>query len=68
MMAIAAAVKLTDGGPVFYRQTRLALNGAPFTILKFRTMHDGAERDLGAVWSVPGDPRCTGIGGFLRRL
>jgi len=68
MMAITAALKMTDGGPVFYRQTRLSLNGAPFAILKFRTMHDGAERHLGPVWSVPRDPRCTKIGGLLRRL
>src|SRR4029077_3862140 len=53
---------------VFYRQTRIGLHGQPFTIIKFRTMHKDAERDLGAVWSVPHDPRCTRVGYYLRRL
>src|SRR5262249_12252553 len=65
---IAAAVKLTDRGPIFYRQTRVGLDGGLFEIFKFRTMRDGAERDLGAVWSVQRDPRCTKVGGLLRRF
>jgi lipopolysaccharide/colanic/teichoic acid biosynthesis glycosyltransferase len=36
-------------------------------MIKFRTMHEDAERDLGAIWSVPRDPRCTRIGYLLRR-
>jgi lipopolysaccharide/colanic/teichoic acid biosynthesis glycosyltransferase len=68
MVAIAVAVKLTDGGPILYRQTRIGLNRTRFTILKFRTMTTEAERDLGAVWSVLRDSRCTRIGGLLRRL
>jgi lipopolysaccharide/colanic/teichoic acid biosynthesis glycosyltransferase len=68
LLIIAAAVKLTDGGSVLYRQTRVGLHRTPFVIFKFRTMHEGAERDLGPVWSVPRDPRCTKIGGLLRRL
>jgi lipopolysaccharide/colanic/teichoic acid biosynthesis glycosyltransferase len=67
LCAIAAAVKISDGGSVLYTQTRLGLNGRPFKIVKFRTMHPTAERDLGPVWSVPQDPRCTRIGGVLRR-
>lgn len=65
---VAVAVRLTDGGRVFYRQTRVGLGGRPFTIVKFRTMHERAERHLGAIWAVPGDPRCTKIGYSLRRL
>jgi undecaprenyl-phosphate glucose phosphotransferase len=64
---IAIAVRLTDGGPVFYRQIRVGLGERPFTIIKFRSMHQNAERDLGPIWSVPGDPRCTRIGYYLRR-
>jgi exopolysaccharide biosynthesis polyprenyl glycosylphosphotransferase len=64
---IALAVRLTDNGPVLYRQTRIGLLGRPFTIIKFRTMREDAERDLGAVWSVPHDPRCTSVGYYLRR-
>ena len=68
LASIAAIVKLTDGGPIFYRQVRLGLNERLFTIVKFRTMLVDAEKDLGAVWSVPHDPRCTGPGSWLRRL
>jgi len=64
---IALAVRLTDGGAVFYRQTRVGYLGRHFTIIKFRTMQEDAERDLGPIWSVPRDPRCTRIGYFLRR-
>jgi len=64
---IAAAVRMTDGGPILYRQTRVGLAGHRFTMIKFRTMPEDAERDLGAIWSVPSDPRCTSIGRSLRR-
>src|SRR5438093_12924247 len=43
LIAIAIAVKSSSSGPIFFRQVRLGLNGAPFQILKFRTMHPGAE-------------------------
>ena len=67
LLLIALAVKCSDGGSILYRQTRVGLDGRRFTIIKFRTMHENAERGLGAVWSVPGDPRCTAIGYCLRR-
>jgi len=64
---IAIVVRKTDGGPVFFRQVRVGFEGRRFTIIKFRTMYEEAERDLGPIWAVPGDPRCTRIGHFLRR-
>jgi exopolysaccharide biosynthesis polyprenyl glycosylphosphotransferase len=64
---IAAVIKFNDGGSIFYRQVRVGLDGRRFTILKFRSMAEDAESQLGAVWSVPHDPRCTRIGYFLRR-
>jgi len=67
LVLIAIAVRVTDGGTVLYRQRRVGLDGRRFTIVKFRTMQEDAERDLGAIWSVPGDPRCTRIGYYLRR-
>ena len=66
-LLIAFIVKLKDGGPVLYSQRRVGLNGKQFTVFKFRTMTDGAERELGPVWSVPNDPRCTRPGAWLRR-
>jgi Undecaprenyl-phosphate glucose phosphotransferase len=64
---IAALVRLTSSGPVFYRQERMGLDGKPFTILKFRSMQDDAERETGPVWAKADDPRVTGLGRFLRR-
>jgi undecaprenyl-phosphate glucose phosphotransferase len=64
---IAMAIYISDRGPVLYRQIRVGLHGRRFTIIKFRTMQENAERDLGAIWSVPRDPRCTRIGYYLRR-
>jgi exopolysaccharide biosynthesis polyprenyl glycosylphosphotransferase len=68
MGLIAAIVRLADSGPVLYRQTRVGLNGRRFTIIKFRTMSEDAERHLGPIWSVPNDPRCTRVGHYLRRF
>jgi len=67
LLLIAAAVWLNDRGSVLYRQIRVGLDGRRFTMFKFRTMKEDAESQLGAIWSVPGDPRCTRIGWFLRR-
>jgi lipopolysaccharide/colanic/teichoic acid biosynthesis glycosyltransferase len=66
--AIALIVRATGGGSVLYRQIRVGFQGRSFIIIKFRTMHDSAERDLGPIWSVPKDPRCTPVGHYLRRL
>ena len=65
---IALAVRITDRGSILYRQTRVGMGGRWFTMYKFRTMHEDAERDLGAIWAVPGDPRCTRVGYHLRRF
>jgi lipopolysaccharide/colanic/teichoic acid biosynthesis glycosyltransferase len=67
MAAIALAIRFTDGGPALYRQTRVGLHRRRFTIIKFRSMREDAEQQLGAIWSVPDDPRCTKIGHYLRR-
>jgi exopolysaccharide biosynthesis polyprenyl glycosylphosphotransferase len=62
---IALLVRL-DGGPVFYRQTRIGEHGKPFEILKFRSMRTDAEQE-GAVWAARGDSRVTALGRVLRR-
>jgi lipopolysaccharide/colanic/teichoic acid biosynthesis glycosyltransferase len=64
----AAAVKLEDGGPVLYRQTRVGRGGVDFELLKLRTMVVGAET-MGAGFAVnKGDPRITRVGRMLRKL
>ena len=68
LAAGALAVKLQDGGPVLYRQTRVGRNGADFELLKLRTMIVGAEKQ-GAGYAVDrGDARITRTGRLLRRL
>jgi lipopolysaccharide/colanic/teichoic acid biosynthesis glycosyltransferase len=63
----AAAIKLEDGGPVLYRQTRVGEGGADFELLKLRTMVVGAESQ-GAGFAVDrGDRRITRVGRLLRR-
>ncbi|TWT92540.1 sugar transferase [Neorhodopirellula pilleata] len=76
ILAAMAAIKLTDGGPVFFCQTREGLNGRPFTIYKLRSMIIDAEkmqaslrvashRD-GPAFKISRDPRVTKVGHFLR--
>jgi lipopolysaccharide/colanic/teichoic acid biosynthesis glycosyltransferase len=68
LAAGAAAVKLTDRGPVLYRQRRVGKDGAEFELLKLRTMVVDAE-SIGTGAAVDrGDPRITRVGGLLRRL
>ena len=62
----AAAVKLEDGGPVFYAQDRVGLGGRPFGALKFRSMIPDAEAKVGALQATHGDPRVTRVGRLLR--
>jgi lipopolysaccharide/colanic/teichoic acid biosynthesis glycosyltransferase len=66
LAAAIVAVKLEDGGPALYRQTRVGKDGADFELLKLRTMVVGAERH-GAGFAVDrGDARITRVGRFLR--
>jgi Undecaprenyl-phosphate glucose phosphotransferase len=67
MLLIAALVKLTSSGPIFYRQERCGLNGTSFQMLKFRSMRVEAESLTGAVWAKKDDPRRTAFGAFLRQ-
>ena len=67
LAASAIAIKLEDGGPVLYRQTRVGKDGEDFELLKLRTMVVGAERK-GAGYAVDaGDSRITRVGRILRR-
>ena len=77
LAAIALAIKLGDGGPVIFRQTRVGLDGSTFTMYKFRSMHRDAEAKLaelrarnpnvGILFKLERDPRITRVGKFLRR-
>ena len=65
-MLIAAAIKLYDGGPVFYKQIRCTRDRKEFYILKFRSMEENAEKDGVARLASKNDPRVTPIGKFIR--
>jgi lipopolysaccharide/colanic/teichoic acid biosynthesis glycosyltransferase len=74
----AIAVKATSRGPVFFRQTRVGLNGRTFTLFKFRSMYQDAEARrpaledrnemTGPVFKIKHDPRITAVGKWIRRF
>ena len=66
LLITALAVKLQDGGPVFYRQTRLTQYGREFEIIKFRSMKVDAEKVGGAQLAKENDDRITKVGRFIR--
>ncbi len=66
LVLLALLIKVSDGGPVFYRQTRIGQYGKPFRIWKFRSMVMNADR-LGPGIGKDGDPRITRVGRFLRK-
>jgi exopolysaccharide biosynthesis polyprenyl glycosylphosphotransferase len=75
-LALAAAIKLDTPGPVFFRQPRVGRDGRAFSILKFRTMVDGADAQRAALqalnetsglFKLSADPRVTRVGRLLRR-
>jgi exopolysaccharide biosynthesis polyprenyl glycosylphosphotransferase len=78
MLIAAVLIRLRDGSPVIFRQTRVGLHGRPFTILKFRTMAQDAEERLhevahlnelqGAAFKASNDPRMSSLGRRLRQL
>jgi exopolysaccharide biosynthesis polyprenyl glycosylphosphotransferase len=77
LLITALLVKLTSRGPAIFRQERAGMNGRVFTLYKFRTMVEGAEKQRqelesknemeGPVFKIKEDPRVTGLGRFLRR-
>ncbi|MBN2092422.1 undecaprenyl-phosphate glucose phosphotransferase [candidate division KSB1 bacterium] len=65
---LSLLIKLTSAGPVFYKQKRVGKDGKIFTVYKFRSMYQDAEKRTGPVWAGKKDPRITPIGGILRKL
>jgi exopolysaccharide biosynthesis polyprenyl glycosylphosphotransferase len=78
MALVALAIKIEDGGPVLFRQTRVGLRGEDFQCLKFRSMVMDAEARLaelaaanegsGPLFKMTQDPRITNVGRFIRRF
>lgn len=67
LVAAALAVRLTDGGPAFFRQDRLGEGGRTFSLLKLRSMRVGDPRWRGPAVTASGDDRITRVGRVLRR-
>jgi sugar transferase EpsL len=63
--ALAAAIRVTMGAPVFFRQLRPGYKGRPFELVKFRTMKDAVDADGNA---LPDEERLTRLGVFMRQL
>lgn len=68
MLIVALAIKIDDGGSVFYRQERVTKDGKIFEILKFRSMTQDAESDGKAHPATDNDPRITRVGKVIRSL
>ena len=67
MLVTALLVRFDSPGSVLFRQQRIGRDGAPFTVLKFRSMRADAEKLSGPVWAQADDPRITRIGKILRK-
>jgi exopolysaccharide biosynthesis polyprenyl glycosylphosphotransferase len=79
LLGVMVAIRMTSPGPAIFKQRRAGRNGAPFTIYKFRTMHQGADATFGALVAAQAhkprgmfakdvaDDRVTSAGRFLRR-
>jgi lipopolysaccharide/colanic/teichoic acid biosynthesis glycosyltransferase len=66
LLVLGVIIRLADGSPVLFRQTRVGRQGRPFQILKLRTMRPNAEH-AGASVTQAGDPRVTPVGRWLRK-
>ena len=67
MLVAATLIKLTSPGPIIFKQERVGLHNKPFMMYKFRSMVQQTEADEKKGWTVPGDPRVTRVGRFIRK-
>ncbi len=67
MVSIASLIESRGRDPILYSQIRTGLNGAPFSVLKFRSMRTDAEADGVARWATKNDSRITSLGAFIRK-
>lgn len=67
LLVFAIIIKISDGGPILFRQQRLTKDNKPFNLIKFRTMVPDAEKHTGPVLATDKDPRITRLGRFMRK-
>jgi exopolysaccharide biosynthesis polyprenyl glycosylphosphotransferase len=65
-VAVALAILVSSGRPIFYLQERVGQGGRFFKMVKFRSMKRDAETETGPIWASEHDRRCTRIGDWLR--
>ncbi len=65
---VALAVKMESKGPAIYKQDRVGQDGKTFTLYKFRSMYQNAEKLTGPMWADKNDPRITGTGWIIRKF
>jgi exopolysaccharide biosynthesis polyprenyl glycosylphosphotransferase len=68
MLITAILVKVTSPGPIIYKQTRITMNQREFSIYKFRTMRNDAEKTSGPQLATANDARITSVGKYLRKF
>ncbi len=66
VLVVSILIKITSHGPVLYKQERMGKDGKIFTLYKFRTMINDAEKKVGPVLAAEDDPRVTKVGRFFR--
>jgi sugar transferase (PEP-CTERM system associated) len=67
MLLVAALIRLESPGPIFFKQERVGQDGKLFTLYKFRSMRNDAEKDGRPVWAGENDPRVTRVGALIRK-
>src|SRR5690606_7934871 len=68
ILATALLIKATSRGPILFAQTRVGREGRIFTLYKFRSMRQDAEKDSGPVWASADDDRVTAVGRVIRKM
>lgn len=68
MLVTALCIYVESGGPVLFRQERVGQGGRPFTLYKFRSMRNDAERGGTPQWAKANDDRITRVGSFIRKV
>ena len=68
MLIISIFIKVLSPGPILYKQERVGKKGRVFMLYKFRSMIDGAEKQVGPIWAAKDDGRVTSIGKVMRKV
>ena len=68
LVVVSILIKIDSPGPLFFSQDRVGRYKKEYTMRKFRSMVDNAEKETGPVWALDNDSRVTRVGGFIRKF